>query len=119
MGGSVRNITWKAGPVFSNNIDCKIHNNFTSSTTLPVAQPNKHQANIVTKAYSGTSKHFIKQNDAHLLTDVKKSTTTSVVLLDKTNLPTTSNLNITIIITFIFKSKKKVFAAAAAAAAAG
>ena len=85
MGGSIKNISWKEGPVNSNNVDCKI-NNFTKDNTIPVAQPNNNAINL--KAESGASKHFVKTVNKKILLDIQKAHSTTVVLPDETNLRT-------------------------------
>ena len=85
MGGSVKNITWKDGPIDSTKIDCKI-NNFTTKNTLPIAHPNQYNTSIIMKA--GASKHFVKNTEAQLLKNLKNSKSTTVILPDKTNLAT-------------------------------
>ena len=86
MGGSTRNITWQSGPVLSINVACEIRNFFTPNHTRPVAQSNIPQPSVTMKADSGASKHFIRQSDDDILSNIQTSQSTSVILLDKTNL---------------------------------
>ena len=91
MGGSERNITSNIRPDKSGKIISKRNKHFTVMNTFPVAHPNtgtSQKTNVIMKADSGASKHFIKQENINILSNVQNTSNTAVILSNRKTLNT-------------------------------